>query len=155
MYSIMEYRLRITNWESGVYRDFQSGRFFLEVIMAPKTMHAMVLQKPGQRLAYREVPVPMPGPGQVLIKVHACGVCRTDLHVVDGELPDPKLPIIPGHEIVGSIAEAGQGADGFKAGDRIGVPWVGYTDGSCEFCRAGRENLCDHPRFTGYTIDGG
>jgi propanol-preferring alcohol dehydrogenase len=123
--------------------------------MIPKTMHAMVLQQPGRPLVDTEIPVPLPGPGQVLIKVHACGVCRTDLHVVDGELPDPKLPIIPGHEIVGSIVQAGQEAHGFKPGDRIGVPWVGYTCGQCNYCRTGRENLCDRPGFTGYTIDGG
>jgi propanol-preferring alcohol dehydrogenase len=123
--------------------------------MIPKTMHAMVLHEPGQPLVYEEIPVPIPGPGQVLIKVHACGVCRTDLHVVDGELPKPKLPIIPGHEIVGSIVQAGQDARGFKPGDRIGVPWVGYTCGQCAYCRTGRENLCDRPGFTGYIIDGG
>ena len=123
--------------------------------MIPKTMHAMVLQEPGRPLIYKEVPVPLPGFGQVLIKVHACGVCRTDLHVVDGELPNPKLPIIPGHEIAGSIVLAGEDAHGFIAGDRIGVPWVGYTCGQCDYCRTGRENLCDHPGFTGYTIDGG
>jgi propanol-preferring alcohol dehydrogenase len=99
--------------------------------------------------------VPKPGPDQVLIKVRACGVCRTDLHVVDGELPDPKLPIIPGHEIVGSVVETVTKADSFRIGDRIGVPWVGYTCGECLYCRTGRENLCDRPKFTGYTLDGG
>jgi propanol-preferring alcohol dehydrogenase len=121
----------------------------------PDTMHAMVLQKPGTSLVYRKLPVPKPGPDQVLIKVRACGVCRTDLHVVDGELPDPKLPIIPGHEIVGSVVETGTKADSFRIGDRIGVPWVGYTCGECLYCRTGRENLCDRPKFTGYTLDGG
>jgi alcohol dehydrogenase, propanol-preferring len=121
----------------------------------PDTMHAMVLQKTGTSLVYRKLPVPKPGPDQVLIKVRACGVCRTDLHVVDGELPDPKLPIIPGHEIVGSIVETGTKVDSFRIGDRIGVPWVGYTCGECLYCRAGRENLCDRPGFTGYTLDGG
>ncbi len=121
----------------------------------PDTMHAMVLQKPGTSLVYRKLPVPKPGPDQVLIKVRACGVCRTDLHVVDGELPDPKLPIIPGHEIVGSVVETGTKVDSFRIGDRIGVPWVGYTCGECLYCRTGRENLCDQPKFTGYTLDGG
>ena len=121
----------------------------------PDTMHAMVLQKPGTSLVYRKLPVPKPGPDQVLIKVRACGVCRTDLHVVDGELTDPKLPIIPGHEIVGSVVETGTNADSFRIGDRIGVPWVGYTCGECLYCRTGRENLCDRPGFTGYTLDGG
>ena len=121
----------------------------------PDTMHAMVLQKPGTSLVYRKLPVPKPGPDQVLIKVRACGVCRTDLHVVDGELPDPKLPIIPGHEIVGSVVETGTNVDSFRIGDRIGVPWVGYTCGECLYCRTGRENLCDRPKFTGYTLDGG
>ncbi len=121
----------------------------------PDTMHAMVLQKPGTSLVYRKLPVPKPGPDQVLIKVRACGVCRTDLHVVDGELTDPKLPIIPGHEIVGSVVETGTNADSFRIGDRIGVPWVGYTCGECLYCRTGRENLCDQPKFTGYTLDGG
>lgn len=121
----------------------------------PDTMHAMVLQKTGTSLVYRKMPVPKPGPDQVLIKVRACGVCRTDLHVVDGELPDPKLPIIPGHEIVGSVVEAGTKVDSFRVGDRIGVPWVGYTCGECLYCRTGRENLCDRPKFTGYTLDGG
>ena len=121
----------------------------------PDTMHAMVLQKPGTSLVYRKLPVPKPGPDQVLIKVRACGICRTDLHVVDGELTDPKLPIIPGHEIVGSVVETGTNADSFRIGDRIGVPWVGYTCGECLYCRTGRENLCDQPKFTGYTLDGG
>jgi len=121
----------------------------------PKTMHAMVLETPGSVLVDREVPVPAVGPGQVLIKVHACGVCRTDLHVVDGELPNPKLPIIPGHEIVGTIAARGKQVNSFAPGDRIGVPWLGYTCSQCSYCRAGRENLCDNPKFTGYTLDGG
>jgi propanol-preferring alcohol dehydrogenase len=121
----------------------------------PETMRAMVLEAPGSSLVYRELPVPRPGPDQVLIKVHACGVCRTDLHVVDGELPDPKLPIVPGHEIVGSVVEIGAKVKSIKTGDRIGVPWLGYTCGKCAFCRTGRENLCDGPKFTGYTLDGG
>jgi alcohol dehydrogenase, propanol-preferring len=121
----------------------------------PETMKAMVLNTPGQPLVCREMPVPTPGPGQVLIKVRACGVCRTDLHVVDGELPDPKLPIIPGHEIVGTVVQQGTGVQAFQLGERIGVPWMGFTCGECPFCRTGKENLCDHPRFTGYTLDGG
>jgi alcohol dehydrogenase, propanol-preferring len=120
----------------------------------PEKMHAMVLQQPGQSLRYMEITVPKPGPDQILIKVHACGVCRTDLHVVDGELPNPKLPIIPGHEVVGMVVQAdAHGA--FHAGERVGVPWLGYTCGQCLFCRTGRENLCDRPLFTGYTLDGG
>ncbi|MBN2243789.1 MAG: zinc-dependent alcohol dehydrogenase family protein [Acidobacteria bacterium] len=118
-------------------------------------MHAMILDRPGRALEYREVPVAEPGPGQILVKVHACGVCRTDLHVVDGELPEPKLPIIPGHEIVGSVVRKGSRVESFRTGERIGVPWLGYTCGECRFCREGRENLCDRPLFTGYTIDGG
>jgi propanol-preferring alcohol dehydrogenase len=115
----------------------------------------MMLQMPGQSLVCREIPLPIPGPDQVLIKVHACGVCRTDLHVVDGELPDPKLPIIPGHEIVGTVVQKGVRVDSFQSGDRIGVPWMGRTCGVCSYCRSGRENLCDDPKFTGYTLDGG
>jgi propanol-preferring alcohol dehydrogenase len=121
----------------------------------PKTMKAMLLRAPRHPLECREILRPSPGPGQVLIKVHACGVCRTDLHVVDGELPNPKLPIIPGHEIVGSVAQLGAGITSFRPGDRIGVPWMGYTCGACSFCLSGKENLCDRPEFTGYTLDGG
>ena len=124
-------------------------------MQVPETMHAMVLQTPGNPLLYREVPVRKPNPDQVLIKVHACGVCRTDLHVVDGELPNPKLPIIPGHEIVGTVILKGKNVDSFAIGDRIGVPWLGSTCNQCAFCRTGRENLCDSPEFTGYTLDGG
>jgi alcohol dehydrogenase, propanol-preferring len=121
----------------------------------PAAMRAMVLEAPRTSLVCRELPVPKPDSNQVLIKVHACGVCRTDLHVVDGELPDPKLPIIPGHEIVGSVVQAGTNAKSFKVGDRIGIPWVGHTCGTCLYCRTGKENLCDRPKFTGYTLDGG
>jgi alcohol dehydrogenase, propanol-preferring len=121
----------------------------------PETMHAMVLEAPKTPLQYREVPVPRPGPEQVLIRVQACGVCRTDLHIVDGELTEPKLPLIIGHEIVGQVAAVGEKVARFRAGDRIGVPWLGWTCGQCRFCRRGRENLCDAPRFTGYTLDGG
>ena len=121
----------------------------------PKTMRAMVLEKPGTPLKYLEVPVPRPGPEQVLIRVHACGVCRTDLHIVDGELTEPKLPLIIGHEIVGTVAALGDQVEKFRVGDRIGVPWLGYTCGQCRYCRRGRENLCEAPKFTGYTLDGG
>jgi alcohol dehydrogenase, propanol-preferring len=118
-------------------------------------MHAMVLDRPRTPLIMRERPVPAPGAGGVLIDVSACGVCRTDLHVVDGELADPKLPVVPGHEIVGRVAALGAGVSGFAVGDRVGVPWLGATCGVCPYCRDGRENLCDRPVFTGYTRDGG
>jgi len=119
------------------------------------TMRAMVLDRPATPLVMRERPLPRPGAGEILVEVAACGVCRTDLHVVDGELPNPKLPIVPGHEIVGRVAEMGEGVDGFKIGERVGVPWLGATCGVCPYCRAGQENLCDAPLFTGYTRDGG
>lgn len=118
-------------------------------------MRAMLLQAPHHPLEKVDLAQPTPGPGQVLVKVHACGVCRTDLHVVDGDLPSAKSPIIPGHEIVGSIALTGSGVEGFRLGDRVGVPWLGFTCGECRYCRRGLENLCDAARFTGYTIDGG
>jgi propanol-preferring alcohol dehydrogenase len=118
-------------------------------------MRAMVLDKPRQPLRAAEVSKPQPGSGEVLIQVRACAVCRTDLHVIDGELPNPKLPLIPGHEIVGIVAGQGEGATRFKVGDRVGVPWLGWTCGACEFCVTGRENLCQHAAFTGYTRDGG
>ena len=121
----------------------------------PNQMRAMVLEQPGQPLKWLEVPVPAPGPEQVLIRVQTCGVCRTDLHVVDGELPHPKLPLILGHEIVGTVVETGSAVRQFQIGERLGVPWLGYTCGQCRYCRRGQENLCDHPRFTGYTLDGG
>lgn len=123
--------------------------------MQVKTMRAMVLEAPRRRLVEKEVPVPQPGQDQVLVRVHACGVCRTDLHVVDGELAHPKLPLIPGHEIVGTIESTGNGVRSFHPGDRVGIPWLGYTCGQCPSCRKGRENLCDRPLFTGYTSDGG
>ncbi len=121
----------------------------------PETMRAMVLEEPGKPLRLREVPVPQPEPGQVLLRVLACGVCRTDLHIADGELTEPKLPLILGHEIVGEVVKLGKDVDRFQVGQRVGVPWLGYTCGVCEYCRSGQENLCDHPGFTGYTIDGG
>jgi propanol-preferring alcohol dehydrogenase len=115
----------------------------------------MVLDKRGQPLQLRDVPNPKPGRGQLLVRVSTCAVCRTDLHVVDGELPDPKLPLILGHQIVGRIEEIGDENSNFAIGDRVGIPWLGWTDGDCVYCRSGRENLCDNARFTGYTIDGG
>jgi propanol-preferring alcohol dehydrogenase len=115
----------------------------------------MTLAAPRQPLQPLDRPTPEPGPDQLLIRVRACGVCRTDLHVVDGELPHPKLPLIPGHEIVGTVVQKGGRVERFTVGDRVGVPWLGWTDGVCRYCRAGRENLCDHPGFTGYTLDGG
>ena len=119
------------------------------------SMHAMVLDAPRQPLVMRERPVPAPGAGEIMVKVAACGVCRTDLHVVDGELTHPKLPIVPGHEIVGRVAGIGAGVSGFTMGERVGVPWLGATCGVCPYCRSGAENLCDTPVFTGYTRDGG
>jgi len=118
-------------------------------------MHAMVLHSPGEPLIYRQLPDRMPGQGQVLIEVSACGVCRTDLHVVDGELPEPRLPLIPGHEIVGRVSAIGAGVSWLSLGDRVGVPWLGRTCGTCSYCASQRENLCDAPQFTGYTLDGG
>ena len=118
-------------------------------------MKAMVLDAPGKPLRLLERPDPNPGPGEVLVRIAACGVCRTDLHLVDGELPDPSLPIVPGHEIVGTVAALGEGVDRFQVGERIGIPWLGRTCGHCRYCASGAENLCDAPGFTGYQIDGG
>ena len=118
-------------------------------------MRAMVLDAPGTPLRLAELPDPVPAAGEVLIRVEACGVCRTDLHVVDGELDRPKLPLVPGHEIVGTVAGLGTGVTRFAPGARVGVPWLGRTCGDCFYCRSGQENLCDDPGFTGYTIDGG
>ncbi|MGN6274782.1 MAG: zinc-dependent alcohol dehydrogenase family protein [Solirubrobacterales bacterium] len=118
-------------------------------------MRAMVLERQRQPLRLAELPEPVAGPGQVLLDVRACGVCRTDLHIVDGELTEPKLPLVPGHQIVGVVREAGDGAERFAPGDRVGVPWLGWTDGECRYCRSGRENLCDRAKFTGYDLDGG
>ena len=118
-------------------------------------MRAMVLDAPRTPLQLRDVPVPAPGSGQVLLRVHACGLCRTDLHVVDGELTHPKLPLVPGHQVVGTVEAAGEGVENVAIGDRVGVPWLGWTCGECRYCRAGRENLCERARFTGYDIDGG
>lgn len=122
-------------------------------------MRAMVLDAPRQPLRLEERPLPRPGAGQILLQVEACGVCRTDLHLVDGELPEPRLPVIPGHEIVGRVVEVGEGnkegVTAFVPGQRVGVPWLGWTCGTCRYCAAGQENLCDRARFTGYTLDGG
>jgi len=118
-------------------------------------MRAMVLEEPRRPLVMRERPLPEPAADEIVVEIAACGVCRTDLHVVDGELPNPKLPVVPGHEIVGRIAALGERVTGLAIGQRIGVPWLGHTCGVCPYCRAARENLCDRPLFTGYTRDGG
>ncbi|MGA7616110.1 MAG: zinc-dependent alcohol dehydrogenase family protein [Thermoanaerobaculia bacterium] len=117
-------------------------------------MRAMILERPREPLVLREIPRPEPRSGELLIEVDTCGVCRTDLHIVDGELTRPKLPLVPGHQIVGTVAGS-EGETRFREGDRVGVPWLGWTCGTCRYCLSGRENLCDHPRFTGYDIDGG
>jgi propanol-preferring alcohol dehydrogenase len=121
----------------------------------PKSMQAMVLDEPGNPVVLRSLPRPQPGPNELLVKIAACAVCRTDLHVIDGELPDPKLPIIPGHEIVGHVEEQGANVDNFSIGQRVGIPWLGWTCGECWYCRHGMENLCPKARFTGYQINGG
>jgi alcohol dehydrogenase, propanol-preferring len=136
-------------WQRG-----PDGRVSFAELLMPM-MRAMVFDRPGQPLVMRERPIPRPGPGEILVEVSVCGVCRTDLHVVDGELPDPRLPLVPGHEIVGRVAALGAGVTGFTLGERVGVPWLGATCGHCPYCRTGRENLCDTPLFTGYTRDGG
>ena len=118
-------------------------------------MRAMLLTAPGRALEPAELPAPEPGPGQVAVRVIACGVCRTDLHIVDGELAEPKLPLVLGHQIVGEVAERGPGAERFATGERVGIPWLGWACGECRYCRGGRENLCGRARFTGYQIDGG
>lgn len=118
-------------------------------------MRAMLLDTPGQPLRSADLPLPEPGPGQLLVRVRACAVCRTDLHVIDGELTQPKLPLVPGHEIVGTVEAKGNEAERFKIGDRVGIPWLGWTCGKCSYCRTGQENLCDRAKFTGYTLDGG
>ncbi|MEJ2216375.1 MAG: zinc-dependent alcohol dehydrogenase family protein [Gemmatimonadota bacterium] len=118
-------------------------------------MRAMVLEAAKQRLRQMDVDEPEAGPGQVKLRVRVCGVCRTDLHIVDGDLTEPKLPLIPGHQIVGEVLAVGSGVDDFEVGTRVGVPWLGWTDGTCHYCRNGQENLCDEAKFTGYDIDGG
>ena len=119
------------------------------------TMRAMVLEQAHRPLRLEQRRVPEPGPDQVLVRVRACGVCRTDLHVVDGDLTEPKLPLVPGHEVVGTVAACGANVERFEEGQRIGIPWLGWTCGACRFCRAGKENLCEAAKFTGYTLDGG
>ena len=118
-------------------------------------MRAMILRRPGEPLESAEVPVPAPARGQIQIEVAVCAVCRTDLHVVDGELPEAKLPLVPGHQIVGRVREVGTGVTRLRMGERVGVPWLGWTCGRCRYCASGRENLCDSARFTGYHLDGG
>ena len=118
-------------------------------------MKAMVLERQGQPLEAREVPEPDPGPGQLRVRVRACGVCRTDLHILDGDLAEPKLPLILGHQIVGAVEGVGEGVERFSSGERVGIPWLGWTCGHCRYCRSGQENLCPTARFTGYQIDGG
>ncbi|PPS39577.1 zinc-dependent alcohol dehydrogenase family protein [Chroococcidiopsis sp. TS-821] len=118
-------------------------------------MRAMILETPGKPLRVANLPIPTPNPQQVLIRVRACGICRTDLHIVDGELTQPKLPLVPGHQIVGIIEEVGEEVPQFKVGNRVGVPWLGYTCHHCRYCLSGKENLCDYAQFTGYQIDGG
>lgn len=121
----------------------------------PECMQAMVMEESQRPLVLKSLPVPVPAPGQVLIKVIACGICRTDLHILDGELDQPKLPLIPGHEIVGMVIRTGNTISKYKEGDMVGVPWLGYTCGTCKYCQKGQENLCSNAKFTGYTIDGG
>ncbi len=118
-------------------------------------MHAMLMRQPGAALEWTNLPDRQPGYGEIRVKIGACGVCRTDLHVLDGELPHPKLPLIPGHEIVGRIDALGEGVEGLRLGERVGIPWLGHTCGVCPYCTGGHENLCDDPLFTGYTRDGG
>jgi propanol-preferring alcohol dehydrogenase len=169
-------QMTISRWESGARRVSKTAIKLLERILKerelraekaekareigkrleiPETMRAMVLEAPHTPLKYLEMPVPTPSPEQVLLRVRACGVCRTDLHIADGELTEPKLPLILGHEIVGTVAAVGEKVQKFRVGDRLGVPWLGHTCGQCRFCRRGRENLCDSPKFTGYTLNGG
>ncbi|HEX8881436.1 MAG TPA: alcohol dehydrogenase catalytic domain-containing protein, partial [Candidatus Acidoferrum sp.] len=122
-------------------------------------MKACVLQAPAKvetnPLEYGDVPDPLPGRGEVLVRVHACAVCRTDLHVIEGELPPRKSPVIPGHQVVGTVERLGKNAGRFAIGTRVGIAWLHKTDGTCQYCRAGAENLCDNPEFTGYSVDGG
>lgn len=126
-----------------------------EQVNIPSAMRAMLLEKPGAPLKLVMRPIPKPGPTQVLVKIIACGICRTDLHVVDGELPNPRLPLVPGHEIIGTVMRTGANVFGIRPGDKVGIPWLGYTCGTCRYCRRHQENLCEHALFTGYTLDGG
>src|SRR5580704_8323566 len=121
----------------------------------PEKMRAMLLEKPKEALRLAEVPLPRPEADQILIRIHACGVCRTDLHIVDGELTEPKLPLIPGHEIVGRVAQVGEKVDNFRVGDRVGVAWLAFACGFCRYCKKDQENLCENARFTGYSVNGG
>src|SRR6516225_5383174 len=139
----------------GVARSSGTAVWNEDIVMPPPRMQAMVLDRAGDPLRAAELPLPKPEPDQILIKVAACGVCRTDLHVFDGDLTRPKLPLVLGHEIVGRVEALGDSVRGFAIGERVGVPWLGFTDGTCFYCRSRRENLCDNPRFTGYQIDGG
>jgi alcohol dehydrogenase, propanol-preferring len=135
-------------------RNFDDNRSPLK--FGGQNMRAMMLESPGSRLQEVDVPIPVPNAEQVLIQVHTCGVCRTDLHIVDGELTQPKLPLIPGHQIVGTVADYGTNVrDVFPLGTRVGVPWLGHTCNCCRYCQSGRENLCDRAQFTGYDLDGG
>ncbi len=118
-------------------------------------MRAMLFEGTGKPLVLKELPIPTPEPGQILVRVHACGICRTDLHIIDGELDEPTLPLVPGHQVVGRVAGIGAGVTGFCRGERVGIPWLGGTCGHCAFCRSNRENLCESPRFTGYQANGG
>ena len=125
------------------------------MVSVPSTMKAMVLEEQGKPLIEKELPVPEPEPHQLLVKILCCGVCRTDLHIYDGELQEPSLPLIPGHEIIGEVVTAGSAVSGFETGRRVGVPWLGHVCGDCFYCRIGKENLCDDAEFTGYQINGG
>src|SRR5271165_1158106 len=136
----------------GVLYITQAGR---SANWPENTMHAMLLKTPGTHLEWTELPDRHPGQGEIPVKVTACGVCRTDLHVLDGDLPGPRLPIIPGHEIVGLVDAIGGNVEGLHIGQRVGIPWLGHTCGVCRFCTGGQENLCDYPLFHGYTRDGG
>ncbi len=142
-------------WHGGHFPPHSRLRSNPPRVLMNVPMHAMRLRQPRTPLTAEEVPDPHPGPSQVLIRVCACAVCRTDLHVADGELPEPKLPLILGHEIVGRVIATGSAANRHKPGERVGVPWLGWTCGECQYCRSGRENLCERARFTGYQIDGG
>src|SRR5262249_28418143 len=141
--------------QGGRHRQLGAVAMTRDGADASRVVRAMGLEGPRTSLVMRERPLPAPGRGEILVAIEACGVCRTDLHVVDGELPDPKLPIVPGHEIVGRVAALGAGVAGTAPGARVGVPWLGFTDGVCPYCRSGKENLCDAPLFTGFTRDGG
>lgn len=142
-------------WPTATRCEKMGLRGALAFELSMQFMKAMVLRDPGSPLASVELPVPAPGRNQVLVKVRACGVCRTDLHIIDGELQRPKLPLIPGHEIVGEVVGAGADVKRFQLGDHVGIPWLGWTCGDCEYCLTDRENLCDAAQFTGYSLDGG